>query len=93
MKILVRIAVACGLVAAVAVPSATGAKEKGPSQSERSPFGIVIANFETGTSPSAMKAAVAAAGGAVTTDLTTIGRLAAVSTDTSSRTSCGRIRT
>lgn len=77
IKVLAAIAV-LGLVAGM-LPAFAAAGGNGVKQ--RNPLGVVIVDFEPGTSKAAMNAAVAAAGGVVTSDLSKLGRLAAVSAD------------
>src|SRR5206468_5119555 len=57
-----------------------GALAFASSASASNPFGITVVRFVTGTPPAQMRAAVSSAGGAVVSDLSPIGALAAVPT-------------
>ena len=57
-----------------------GALAFASSASASNPFGITVVSFVAGTPPAQMRAAVSSAGGAVVSDLSPIGALAAVPT-------------
>ncbi len=57
-----------------------GALAFASSASASNPFGITVVRFVAGTPPAQMRAAVSSAGGAVVSDLSPIGALAAVPT-------------
>lgn len=79
------VAVAC-LPAAVAVAAPANGTAGGNGNGnaaairQRNPLGVVIVNFKKGTSKATMTSVITAAGGTVTSDLSKLGRMAAVST-------------
>jgi len=77
------VALVAGLAVVFAAVAAAGSQSSSaaPASAKRNPLGVVIVNFKKGTTEAAMKAAVAAAGGEVTSNLSKLGRVAAASKD------------